>query len=133
MQSKFLWLSADTVVEINKLVVAEEGEPHLLVDSMKLEAALQRPYNLWSYEGVEDAFCLSVGYMVSIAQAHPFIQGNKRTSFIAGRGFLQNHGYDLVMPDLEATAKLFIEVIEHRKEAADFETHLERFVVPLEP
>lgn len=96
---------------------------------MKLEGALQRPYNLWCYEGQEDVLCLGVCYMVSIAQAHAFMQGNKRTGFAAGRNFLQNHGYDLDIPDDESTARLLIEVVERQKTSVDFQTHLEEFVV----
>lgn len=128
MQNNFIWLSAETVTEINKIVVADSGEPHVLLDHMKLEGALQRPYNICEYGGEEDAFRLSLHYMVSIAEAHAFLQGNKRTGFAAGRTFLQAHGYDLIMPDVEETAQLFVRVIEHESDLATFETHLEQFV-----
>lgn len=129
MQSNFIWLSAETVTEINKIVVADSGEPHVLLDQMKLEGALQRPYNMYEYGGESDAFRLSVNYMISIAEAHAFLQGNKRTGFAAGRNFLQNHGYDLALPDHEETAQMFIQVLARQKDHQGFETHLEQFVV----
>jgi len=67
--------------------------------------------------------------MVSIAQAHPFLQGNKRTGFVAGRMFMQNHGYDLLLPDTEAIADFFMEVIIDPTKVQLFETHLENYVV----
>ena len=132
MLNSFIWLPVETVSEINKIVVAEKREPYLLLDEMKLEGALQRPFNLFAYEGEQDVLLLSVVYMVSIAQAHAFMQGNKRTGFIAGRNFLQNHGYDLEMPDQEQIAALFIDVIERRISTDELQTQIERYVVDAE-
>lgn len=67
--------------------------------------------------------------MVAIAEAHAYLQGNKRTGFAAGRNFLQNHGYDLIMPDREEFAALFIEVVERKVDTCTLEAHLEQFVV----
>lgn len=96
---------------------------------MKIEGALQRPYNMCAYGGEYDVLRLSVNYMVSIAEAHAYLQGNKRTGFVSGRNFLQNHGYDLVMPDHESTATLLIGVIEKKTHIDELEAHLEPFVV----
>ena len=40
-----------------------------------------------------------------IVKNHPFIDGNKRTGFIAAYTFLGRNGYQLVGPEVDATLK----------------------------
>lgn len=42
---------------------------------------------------------LAVALLVSVAQNHPFAQGNKRVALVGARNFLQNNGYDLGVDD----------------------------------
>lgn len=129
MQSEFFWLAAADVIEINLDIVTGTAEPHAVLDHYKLESALGRPQAMALYSGVDNTLSLGISYMVSIAQAHPFLQGNKRTGFVAGRMFMQNHGYDLLLPDTEAIADFFMEVIIDPTKVQLFETHLENYVV----
>lgn len=132
MQNSFNWLASGDVCEINQHVVKNSGEPYSLLDIGKLEGALSRPYSAWAYNSEENVIVLGVEYMVSIAGAHAFLQGNKRTGFIAGRTFMQFHGYDFHVPDTEATAKLFTDVIAHKLDFTSFYTHLEQHIVPFD-
>jgi death-on-curing protein len=128
LQNKYIWLSFDEIVDLNLDVVTRSGEQHALIDKARLEGALERPYSAWCYAQEDDVVSLSVTYMVSIAEAHAFIQGNKRTGFIAGQTFMNNHGYDIDVPDTEETAALFEKVINHEVGKEAFQTHLELFI-----
>jgi death-on-curing protein len=57
-----------------------------------LEGAVQRPQNAAYYAGA-DLIAQAALYMAGIALNHPFIDGNKRTGYIAGLTFLQINGY----------------------------------------
>jgi len=110
LPSEPTWLPADLIVEFNKLIVAETGEPHVLRDNAALENALAKPVNYWSY-GEVDAVVLAVALLVGLGRNHPFLQGNKRTAFEAADYFLHLNGYELTVDDSEALADFVIDVI----------------------
>mgnify|MGYP000506709832 CR=1 FL=1 len=49
---------------------------------------------------------IGVAYALTIAKAHAFIDGNKRTAFLSMVFFLRRHGYRLVDTDADAVADL---------------------------
>jgi death-on-curing protein len=67
-------------------------------DAGLFESALARPENLAAY-GSPDVADLAAAYGYGIARNHPFIDGNKRTAFVAVELFLLCNGYDLVADD----------------------------------
>ena len=60
-------------------------------DPALLEMACARPNNLASY-GAPDLFDLTAAYAYGIAKAHAFVDGNKRTAFVAAFTFLRLNG-----------------------------------------
>lgn len=135
MQNRYVWLSIDVVVDMNREIVANSPdgpEPFALIDRDKLEGAMQRPLAKLVYGGVENVVSLSVEYMVAVANAHSFLQGNKRTGFAAGDTFLINNGYNLTVPDMDYVADFFTSVITGNSSIDDFTTLLEIHIEPLE-
>jgi death-on-curing protein len=57
-----------------------------------LAAALQRPRNLAAY-GEPDAAALAASLAFGIARNHPFVDGNKRTAFVAAATFMELNGW----------------------------------------
>jgi death-on-curing protein len=110
LPSEPTWLPADLIVEFNKLIVAETGEPHVLRDSAALENALAKPVNYWAY-GEVDAVVLAVALLVGLGRNHPFLQGNKRTAFEAADYFLHLNGYELIVEDSTDLGDFVIDVI----------------------
>ncbi len=66
-----------------------------------VDAALARPRNLATY-GDPDAATLAATYAWGIAANHSFVDGNKRTGWVAARLFLADNGYVLVFDQAEA-------------------------------
>jgi death-on-curing protein len=62
------------------------------------KSALSRPRNLAHY-GSPDLCELAAAYGFGLARDHPFIDGNKRTAFVAVELFLVLNGLDLVADD----------------------------------
>ena len=57
---------------------------------VNLESALARPQNLVAY-GEPDAADLAASYAFGIARNHPFVDGNKRTAFVAAMLFFDKN------------------------------------------
>jgi death on curing protein len=94
-----IYLTAEEVIRINEHVLRQAGQMALPArDKGLLESALQRPQQASFYE---DADVVTQGalYMVGIAMNHPFVDGNKRTGYVAGFAFLRLNGYQLARPD----------------------------------
>lgn len=70
-------------------------------DENALEAALARPQQKWHYEPDADQAALAAAYAFGLAKAHPFNDGNKRTSFLAAVIFLGLNGKDLDATEAE--------------------------------
>ena len=70
-----------------------------------LESALGKPKNLF-LSGRPSIYEMAVSYTYGIAKNYPFIDGNKRTAFIAGGVFLERNGFSLRASEADATLKM---------------------------
>ncbi|MFI5103437.1 MAG: type II toxin-antitoxin system death-on-curing family toxin [Terriglobales bacterium] len=96
------FLTIEEVVEINLDAVRKFGGVHGIRDHAALEGAIGRPRSGYYKDTIEEAAAL----FESLAQNHPFIDGNKRTAFTASAIFLAINGYVLTFNDAEAYAWL---------------------------
>lgn len=94
----YSWLLTSVVLAVHEEQLAEHGGLSGIRDEARLDAALDRPKNLLSY-GEPDIFDLTAAYAFGIAKGHAFIDGNKRTSFVAAELFLALNGYELLADD----------------------------------
>ena len=69
-------------------------------DQGLLESALSRPINLAAYEK-PDAAALAASYAAGLAKNHPFVDGNKRTAFVALELFPALNGFELNASDVD--------------------------------
>ena len=88
------WLDMDVALAIHDRQLAEHGGGTGVRDSGMLESALARPINAWAY-GADDPAALAAAYAFGIARNHPFVDGNKRTAWVAARLFLALNGCEL--------------------------------------
>jgi death-on-curing protein len=96
-----VWLPIEDVIEANRDVVAETGEPFLVRDRGLLESSIAKPRDRYLYGGITDIAELATSLLFGIARNHPFEQGNKRTAFASAVMFLELNGYRLIeVPDL---------------------------------
>ena len=70
-----------------------------------LESAIARPLNRAGY-GKADLAELGALYALAIARNHPFVDGNKRTAFVALETFLVLNELQLTAGDAEATVMM---------------------------
>lgn len=92
--SEWIWVREDAILAAHDRQLAEHGGPDGLRNAGGLQSALARAPNLAAY-GDPDAAALAAAYAVGIARNHPFVDGNKRTAWIAARLFLRINGIQL--------------------------------------
>lgn len=73
-------------------------------DAGLLDSALQRPRNLAAY-GTPDIAALAASLAFGIARNHAFVDGNKRTAFVAAATFIEANGgrFTAAEPDVVLT------------------------------
>ena len=89
------WLKTDRVLAIHRRQIAEHGGGDGVRDMGLLESALARPLNIAAYEPEADIARLAAAYAFGIAKNHPFIDGNKRTAYVAMETFMIKNGLRL--------------------------------------
>jgi len=97
-----LWLSLGEVLAFHERLLAEFGGSAGVRDESLLESALGRPKNLFAYRK-PSMFELAASYALGVVKNHPFIDGNKRTGFMAAYTFLGKHQWELVASEPDAT------------------------------
>lgn len=96
----WIWIERAAILAIHDMQLAEHGGGSGVRDHNLLEFALARPINLAAY-GDPDAPALAAAYGYGISRNHAFIDGNKRTGFVAAELFLRLNGHQLVADDAD--------------------------------
>jgi death-on-curing protein len=86
---QFLYLTVAEAIEMHRQLIQEFGGIYGIRDRGLLEAAIFRPQSGYYDDLVHEAAAL----MESLANNHPFIDGNKRASFAVTDTFLRLNGY----------------------------------------
>jgi len=98
-----VWLEVEETLLIHEQLLAEHGGTSGIRDRGLLNSALARPKQLFSYQEDTDLLSLGAIYTAGIIQNHPFVDGNKRTGFVAGVLFLELNGYTFNAREEDAT------------------------------
>jgi death-on-curing protein len=94
----WVWVDPAVIMAVHDEQLAEHGGAAGVRDAGLLESALARPRNLAHY-GAPDVADLAASYAHGLARNHPFIDGNKRTAFVAAELFLALNGHELTADD----------------------------------
>jgi len=86
------WIDPKVIAAVHDRQLAEHGGSEGVRDPGGIESALARPLNLVAY-GDPDAADLAAAYAWGIAKNHGFVDGNKRTAWIAARLFLADNDH----------------------------------------
>jgi death-on-curing protein len=109
------------VIAIHDTLIAEFGGSPGIRDEASLISAIMRPQLGYYKTLIQEATAL----MESLANNHPFVDGNKRVAFFAADTFLRMNGYFIDCDNDEAYA-FFIDLFEsHRFRFEKLEEWLE--------
>lgn len=117
---RWIWIQRDVVLAIHEAQLAEHGGGSGLRDASLLESALARPENVAAY-GKPDVAALAASIGYGISRNHAFIDGNKRTGFVATELFLALHGFKLAADDV-ACVMIMLAVASGEITEAEFAT-----------
>nr|WP_304186560.1 type II toxin-antitoxin system death-on-curing family toxin [Hafnia alvei] len=90
-QVELVFLSKDEVKRIHAETLPQSGT----ADDGRLDGAVNRVMNLHHYHEINDIYTLAAMYLIGVAKAHAFHDGNKRTAFQAASIFLMMNGSEL--------------------------------------
>jgi len=115
---KPVWVRRSVIDAIHDAQLAEHGGAAGVRDSGLLDSALARPLNLHAH-GETDWCALAASYAFGIVRNHPFVDGNKRTAFLAAYLFLRLNGLELMPDEIGATTTM-LALAEGRMTEAEY-------------
>ena len=95
------WVEPAVIYAVQDRQLSEHGGSEGIRNADGIESALARPQNPAEY-GAPDASDLAAAYAFGLARNHGFMDGNKRTAWIAARLFLADNGYRLRFRPVDA-------------------------------
>lgn len=106
-----VWLTGADVLALHDEALTEFGGRSGVRSTGLLESALAKPRNLFAYGRAPTLFDAAAAYCAGIARNHPFVDGNKRTAFLAAAVFLELNGF-LLAPFEAEVVETVIRVAE---------------------
>ena len=103
--TRTVWLTLDVVLAIHEEQIAEHGGAEGVRDMALAESALARPMNLAIY-GEPDLPALAAALGYGLARNHPFVDGNKRTAYVAIETFLDLNGLEVTASDADCVVTM---------------------------
>lgn len=86
-----VWVTEEDCLSFHDKLLARFGGASGVRDKGLLLSALARPQQVFAYE-TPSLFDLAAAYAHGIVKNHPFIDGNKRSGFLAATLFLEANG-----------------------------------------
>jgi death-on-curing protein len=111
------WLTREECLSLHDMMLSHYGGIEGVRDENMLESALAKPLQLFNY-GKPAMADLAAAYAAGIVKNHPFLDGNKRTGFMMGAGFLERNGYEFYATEAEAVVRTLALAAGEMTEAA---------------
>jgi len=95
------WLARKYVEAMHDALLEQHGGLQGLRDAGALESALGRPMHRWHYGEAKDLADCAASCGFGLARNLPFVDGNKRTAFVAMATFYTWNGGELLADEAE--------------------------------
>ncbi len=119
------WIAYEVILAIHEAQIAEHGGMPGIRDQGLLDSALASPRNLFAYSEASTLNQLAASYAVKIAKNHAFLDGNKRTGWIACAVFLELNGVRVTTNQAEVV-RIMENVASGQVTEDDFATWLDQ-------
>lgn len=116
--SIWIWVPLAALHVIHDRQISRHGGASGTRDATLLQMGCTRPMNLAAYDD-PDVFEIAAAYAYGIAKAHAFVDGNKRTAFVAAFTFLRLNGV-FVRPDPAAGVRNMEDLASDKVSEAEF-------------
>jgi death-on-curing protein len=97
-----VWIDEALVLAVHGRLLAIHGGAGGLRDDGLLKSALARPMQLSAYGENVDLVDMAGAYATGVVKNHPFVDGNKRTGFLACVLFLELNGFRFIASEEDA-------------------------------
>ena len=89
-------IEVEEIEQIHKILIEFFGGSQGIRDLSALKSALARPFQTFEKSDLHSTIVSKAAALIeSILINHPFIDGNKRTGYVAMRSFLISNGLDI--------------------------------------
>ena len=126
--SRRIYPTIAEAIETHRLLIDEFGGAHGLRDRGLLESAILRPQTGYYSSAVEEAAAL----MESLANNHPFFDGNKRIAFVMADALLRVNGFFIDVEPQSASQFIFGALAKNEFQFASIVAWLNKHVKPVE-
>ena len=99
-----VWLDLRDALALHEMMLGNYGGLAGIRDEGLLDLALNKPRTKFGYR-CEDLFELAAAYTAGVVLNHPFLDGNKRTGFMLGVGFLELNGFEFAAEEVAAVVE----------------------------
>jgi death-on-curing protein len=124
-----IWLDEADVLAIHDRLLVLHGGLTGLRDATLLESALARPRQLAAYGVDVDVIAMAGAYAAGIVGNHPFVDGNKRTGFVACVLLLELNGRRFTATEEDA-AQAVLALAAGTLDEAEFTAFVRRSAAP---
>ena len=97
-----IWIDERDALALHDRLLALHGGAHGVRDEGLLKSALARAQQIHAYVDAPNIIDMATAYTAGIVRNHPFVDGNKRTGFVAGVLFLELNGYRFTASEEDA-------------------------------
>ncbi len=111
------WLTREECLTLHDMMLSHYGGIAGVRDENMLGSALAKPQQLFHY-GKPTMAEMAAAYSSGIVKNHPFLDGNKRTGFMMGAGFLERNGFGFYATEAEAALRTLALAAGEMTEAA---------------
>jgi death-on-curing protein len=98
------WITKEECLALHDMMLSQHGGIRGVRDDHLLESALAKPQHLFAY-GSPTMVDLAASYTSGVVKNHPFLDGNKRTGFMLGAGFLELNGHPFHAQEADAALR----------------------------
>ncbi len=88
-----IWIEERDVLTLHERLLVFHGGASGVRDPGLLQSALARARQWAAYGESADLIDMATAYTAGVVKNHPFVDGNKRTGFVAGILFLELNGF----------------------------------------
>ncbi len=124
-------ITREEILILHKIAVKQYGGSDEIRDENLLQSAISRPFQTFEgnelYPTPEEKAC---ALLQSIITNHPFIDGNKRTGYLAYRLLLLNSGKDIKATQAEKY-KFVIAIASGKMDAFQYSQRILRLALPI--
>lgn len=126
------FVSLAEAIALHDASIARIGGTPGVRDVNLLESALHKPMQRCLYDDEEDVVALAAVLADGVTQNHAFLDGNKRTAFLACVCFLSKNGIEF-SPDVAEAIDLFRRLANHEADEHQMANWIRSSVATLSP